>query len=80
MSAATRDTAVIDQRTDLVPGKPVVDVRGVGRAFAGRNVLTGIDLQVNAGEIVALIGRSGSGKSTLLRILAGLDAEFTGDV
>jgi ABC-type nitrate/sulfonate/bicarbonate transport system ATPase subunit len=79
MSAATRDAAVIDERTQLVPGKPVVDVRGLGRAFAGRSVLQGIDLQVDAGEIVALIGRSGSGKSTLLRILAGLDAEFTGN-
>ena len=80
MSAATRDAAVIEERTALVPGKPVVDVRSLGRAFAGRSVLQGIDLQVNAGEIVALIGRSGSGKSTLLRILAGLDAEFTGHV
>jgi sulfonate transport system ATP-binding protein len=57
----------------------VVDVRGLTRAFAGRRVLDGIDLQIQSGEIVALIGRSGSGKSTLLRILAGLDHDTTGE-
>jgi len=57
-----------------------VSVRNLTRAFGGRRVLDGLDLDVGPGEIVALIGRSGSGKSTLLRILAGLDAEFTGDI
>ncbi|OAA24533.1 sulfonate transport system ATP-binding protein [Frankia sp. EI5c] len=57
---------------------PAVRVRGVRREFAGREVLAGIDLDIAAGEFVALLGRSGSGKSTLLRILAGLDTEATG--
>ena len=55
-------------------------MRGLSRAFGGRTVLAGLDLDIAAGEFVALIGRSGSGKSTLLRALAGLDQEVTGQL
>ncbi len=50
----------------------LVAAEGVGLSFAGRQVLSGVDLTVNRGEIVTLIGLNGSGKSTLARILLGL--------
>jgi polar amino acid transport system ATP-binding protein len=46
---------------------PVLSLRGVRRAYGDRLVLRGIDLDVAAHEVVALVGASGSGKSTLLR-------------
>jgi sulfonate transport system ATP-binding protein len=54
--------------------------RGLSRAFGDRRILDGLDLDIERGEFVALLGRSGSGKSTLLRALAGLDRETTGEL
>jgi sulfonate transport system ATP-binding protein len=57
-----------------------VITRNLRRSYGTREVITGIDLTIDSGEFVALLGRSGSGKSTILRTLAGLDADFLGDV
>ncbi len=57
-----------------------LDLRGVGKSYAGRAVLADIDLQLVPGEFVAVIGRSGCGKSTLLRCIAGLEAPDTGTI
>ena len=63
---------------------PAVRARGLGRTFptahGARDVLRGIDLDIAAGEIVAVIGPSGAGKSTLLRLIGGLDAPTAGTV
>ena len=59
---------------------PLVDVRNVSLRFGSVSVLTGIDLTVQAGEIVTLIGPNGSGKTTLSRIVLGLLAPDSGRV
>jgi polar amino acid transport system ATP-binding protein len=62
------------------PGDPVLEIRGVTKAFGERDVLRGIDLTVREHEAVALIGASGSGKSTLLRCIDLLEEIDDGDV
>ena len=49
----------------------VLAARGVCKSFGRRRVLTGLDLDVAPGELVAVVGENGTGKTTLLRILAG---------
>jgi sulfonate transport system ATP-binding protein len=78
VSAATAATT-----TSSSAAAAPVSLRGIGRAFAtqsgDRQVLRDIDLEIAAGEIVAILGPSGCGKSTLLRIAGGLDQATQGD-
>ena len=55
-------------------------LEGVEAAYGNVRVLNGIDLSVEKGEVVSLIGPSGSGKSTLLRVLVGLNKPLSGRV
>ena len=62
----------------VVRARGLVKTFGTGRV--ARRVLDGADLDVEAGEVVAVLGRSGSGKSTLLHLLGGLDRPEAGSI
>jgi polar amino acid transport system ATP-binding protein len=69
---------------NLVPSidstRPPVIIRGLHKSFGDNEVLRGIDLTVQAGEVVCIIGPSGSGKSTLLRCVNTLESPTQGSI
>ena len=60
--------------------KPIVQIRNLHKSFGEVEVLKGIDLTVNEGEVVCLIGASGSGKSTLIRCVNHLETPTSGEI
>src|SRR5512138_2610509 len=58
--------------------EPLLRTERIGKAFASVPVLKEISLELQAGEILGLIGENGAGKSTLMKILAGIHAPSTG--
>ncbi|MDO5699584.1 MAG: amino acid ABC transporter ATP-binding protein [Dermatophilus congolensis] len=61
-------------------GQPLVQLKGVNKHFGDLHVLRDIDLTVNKGEVVVVIGPSGSGKSTLCRTINRLETYETGEI
>ena len=59
---------------------PLLVANGLAKSYGSTKVFDGINLQLEAGELVALLGESGSGKSTLLNCLAGLDEVDQGSI
>nr|WP_100546640.1 MULTISPECIES: amino acid ABC transporter ATP-binding protein [unclassified Pseudomonas] len=58
----------------------MIDIKQLHKSFGGLAVLEGVDLSVESGEVVCLIGPSGSGKSTLLRCINGLESHDRGEI
>lgn len=60
--------------------EPVITIRAASKKFGSHQVLTALDLEVRAGEVVGIIGPNGGGKSTLLLMMAGLLKPSSGEV
>lgn len=59
---------------------PVIEIRNLRKSFQLNEVLKGIDLTINAGEVIGYLGSNGAGKSTTVKILCGLLHQFEGEV
>ncbi|GAB3676465.1 ATP-binding cassette domain-containing protein [Actinocorallia lasiicapitis] len=60
--------------------QPVLAMRGISKRFGAVQVLTDVDLEVYAGEVVALVGDNGAGKSTLIKVIAGVGPADSGEI
>ena len=89
LSAAGRPSLCSRERlavmTDILHGPAshgelVLSLRGISKNFGAVSALTDIDLDVHAGEVVALVGDNGAGKSTLVKILAGVHQPSSGTI
>lgn len=74
----------MQRRVDAATPKAVLQARSLSKVYRSGdvevNALRGVDLSLQAGELIVLLGASGSGKSTLLNILGGLDTPTSGEV
>lgn len=59
---------------------PLIELKGISKAFGGNVILDNVDLTIGRGEALAIIGPSGTGKSTILRIIAGLLLPDAGEI
>ncbi|MGF1733286.1 spermidine/putrescine ABC transporter ATP-binding protein PotA [Photobacterium kasasachensis] len=60
--------------------KPVIQLIGLSKGFDGKQIITGLDLNVNDGEFLTILGPSGCGKTTVLRLIAGFENADAGQV
>jgi ribose transport system ATP-binding protein len=60
--------------------EPLLAVRGITKRFPGVTALSDVELTVQAGEVLALMGENGAGKSTLMKILAGAEQPDAGTI
>ena len=61
-------------------GKTPIQARGLSKSYGSLEIFTGVDLAIDRGSRVVILGLNGAGKTTLLRILAGVDESDTGEI
>src|SRR6185503_19732467 len=69
--------ATADVRTN---GAALIDARHITKRYGGATVLDDVDISINKGQIIGVVGENGSGKSTLLQILGGILSPTSGSV
>lgn len=78
---ALRKVEEASQEADAKSGEePVIVIKGLYKAFSGNEVLRGVDLHVNKGENLVILGKSGTGKSVLIKCLVGLEWPDAGEI
>lgn len=79
VSTTREQHAVLGHRTDP-DGGPAISIRDLARRFGANEALRGVSMDIEAGEIHAVLGRNGAGKTTLIRSLAGLVDPDSGEI
>jgi D-xylose transport system ATP-binding protein len=81
MSTAPSPRATAPAKADAAQADgPILSLRGISKTFGAVAALTDIDLEVSAGEVLALVGDNGAGKSTLVKVLSGVHTADAGTI
>ena len=59
---------------------PIISVKGLHKWYSGVHALNGIDLDIESGELIGLVGDNGAGKSTLIKVLSGVEVPDSGEI
>ena len=70
----------VDQNATITQGTVILEMKDIDKRFSGVHALKGVQLQLRAGEIHALMGENGAGKSTLMKVLTGIYPRDEGDI
>lgn len=80
MTPTATDTGATPQPAPRAEKQPVLSVRGASKRYGAVRALDGVDLEVHAGEVVALVGDNGAGKSTLVKVVSGALTPDAGEI
>jgi simple sugar transport system ATP-binding protein len=69
-----------DQVGNVGVGVPIISIKGLHKWYSGVHALNGIDLEIEPGELIGLVGDNGAGKSTLIKVLSGVELPDSGEI